>query len=52
MGAFIKLPAIKEIDSEQNQQAMLCGTHKAKRPISASTETDLLLVGGSAPNPL
>jgi hypothetical protein len=29
MGAFIKLPAIKEIDSEQNQQAMLCGTHKA-----------------------
>ena len=24
MGAFIKLPAIKEIDSEQNQQTCKC----------------------------
>lgn len=31
---------------------MLCGTYKAKRPISAITEIGLLLVGGSVPNPL
>jgi hypothetical protein len=52
MGAFIKLPAIKEIDSEQNQQAMHRGTHDAHFPIFHLRENRKIACWWQAPNPL
>jgi hypothetical protein len=52
MGAFIKLPAIKEIDSEQNQQAMHNGTHYVHFPIFRLRENREIACWWQTPNPL